>query len=88
MSETDLFEQFAVAYKELEESEKSLMFFLKPVHAWALLSAVQLASKHPGFSGPTCKLAREIAIEMQQMLFHEGVLGEVARRGWNPDFDK
>lgn len=55
---------------------------------WCLLSAVQLACRHPEFTGPT----REIAEALARVIFDEmditPAMREVARRGWDPEYDE
>lgn len=88
MPNKDLFAEFSVAYQQLQEREQLIGIICRPIDAWAILSAIQLASRHPGFTGPVCELAIGAAIDIQSAFFGEGTLGEVAERGWNSEFDK
>jgi hypothetical protein len=59
---------------------------LTPSEAFVLLAQLQLALRHPGNTGVSSDVAREIAKKLQAHL-QGPVLEYVAELGWNPDFD-
>lgn len=86
MDEKQLFEQFTEEFKLLE----GVPFVLDTtaMHAWAIMSHLQLALRHPKNNGPTAEIARQVANQIIETLAPPGsALREVAERGWNPHFD-
>jgi len=53
--------------------------------AWALLSCLQLAFRHPDNTGPARQIAEQIARGIQEVVAPAGsALAELADRGWQP----
>ena len=58
------------------------------LHAWAIMSHLQLALRHPENKGPTSQIARQVAERIIETLAPAGsALRTVADRGWDPHFD-
>lgn len=87
MNETELLRAFAEEFKELCASERRVELELTPLEAWALMSNLQLALRHPNNVGPTARTAKGVAERLQGIVAPDGVLAEVARRGWNVRYD-
>jgi hypothetical protein len=62
-------------------------FPLTRMEAWALVSMVQLACRHPENTGPTRQIAESVARRLQEKLSLTPALTEVLCRGWDPKFD-
>lgn len=56
-------------------------------HWWCLISAAQLASRHPEFAGAVAHGAAEAAKAAQLLLFPSGPLATLAELGWDPQHD-
>jgi hypothetical protein len=56
--------------------------------ALALIGALQLACRHPGFVGPTRREVEGLARTLQRRMAAESdLVGRVLERGWYPVFD-
>lgn len=56
--------------------------------AFALVGALQLASRHPGFTGSSADIARQIAQQVGEALSScHPAIAEIIAQGWNPDND-
>jgi hypothetical protein len=84
----DLEAAFAAEFRELVERTHRLVLSLTPLEAWALLSQVQLACRHPENTGPTRAIAVQIARQFQRQIAGEGALARVAEEGWHTEFDQ
>ncbi len=81
-----LLARFTEEFKGLVD--KPFILETTAVHAWALMSHLQLALRHPQNVGATSKIAREVAERIIDTLAPRGsALRSVAERGWNPDYD-
>ena len=87
MTENDLLEQFKSEMTAFCEGQP-LSLMLSPIEAWALLSHVQLALRHPQNTGPTSQIARRWAETIQSRLVTGPAMSEVARRGWEAKYDE
>jgi hypothetical protein len=57
-------------------------------YAWCLLSTIQLACRHPRFSGPARDMVVEFAKSLQAQIAPPGTaLGRLAAAGWRPECD-
>ena len=54
---------------------------------WCVASAIQLACRHPSFTGPTAHHAQRFAEIIFEKIAMTPALKEVAEKGWNSDFD-
>jgi hypothetical protein len=55
---------------------------LDPLNAWVLLGMLQLALAHPANTGASARIARDIALTIEDALAPDGVLRELAEQGW------
>jgi hypothetical protein len=69
-------EDFSGMYEKTHAMECSCL------DLWCLLSAVQLACRHPEFKGPTREIAEALAREIFDEMDITPAIREVARRGW------
>ena len=88
MDEERLKRQFIKEFAALVEDKASVRLDLTPREAWAVLSNLQLALRHPENNGSSAKMGRRIAERLQRMVASEGALAEVARRGWDQRYDE
>jgi hypothetical protein len=56
--------------------------------AWAILSQLQLASRHPQNTGAMTAKARDFARHLQKTMELDGVLAGIAEMGWDRRFDR
>ena len=80
--------QFIAEMQELHLSHPTIQMEISSVDLWMLLSAVQLASRHP-VASQTAAVARatEIMRDLQEQLPMGPAMQHVAQQGWNPDAD-
>ena len=78
---------FAVEFLQLD-GRPPIMLLITQVEAWALLSQIQLASRHPKNLGSTREMAEQIARKLQAVVAREGALKIVAESGWDPAYDE
>jgi hypothetical protein len=79
---------FTADFKALERDQQPVMLELTKVQAWILASELQLALRHPGNTGPSALIAREIAKRIHGELATTPTLRSVAAKGWDPQFDE
>jgi hypothetical protein len=85
-AEAQLRARFKREFARLDNRPVTLQ--LTAADAWCLCSAVQLACRHPEFTGPTRTIAEAAARRIFQHITATPALAEVARRGWDPAFDE
>lgn len=85
LSSEELAELFKDDFARLHEKDFAMECNL--LDMWCLLGAVQLACRHPEFNGPTRKIAEELARTIYDGMDVSPVMREVARRGWDTQFD-
>ncbi|MDD5701383.1 MAG: hypothetical protein PHU23_04955 [Dehalococcoidales bacterium] len=84
--ELELLKNFTQEFEVLE----GVPFLLETtaLHAWSIMSHLQLALRHPLNIGPTSKIARQVADRIIETLAPPGsALRAVADRGWDPHYD-
>lgn len=87
-NEDELFDRFQEEYLVLFRSGEGIRIEATPATWWCMMSAVQLACRHPDFDGPTRHIAEQAARQIQRLIAPSGALAIVAERGWNPDHDE
>jgi hypothetical protein len=83
----DLLEAFKKEFAALAKGPP-IAVQLTPVQAWAIMSTIQLACRHPDYSGPTRRIAEEFARALQQVIATSPTLKDVAKKGWHAEFDE
>lgn len=68
--------------------DRRVILELGGIQAWSLMSTIQLACRHPKFTGPTRDIVKDIARAIQTELANNLVLSKVAEMGWCPDYDE
>lgn len=59
-----------------------------PARLYILISQIQLAARHPGNTGPSAAIARQIADNMTDAICHHiPEARETIEQGWNPAYD-
>jgi hypothetical protein len=66
----------------------ALVMKLSALDAWCVLATIQLACRHPEFTGSTRQIAEGVARRMQASLTLSPALQDLAERGWNPEYDE
>ena len=81
--------QFQAELSDLYTSGKIITIDLEPLQAFYLLASLQLALRHPGYTGPSADTVKDIAAELESELCTDErpAMKEVARRGWIPRHD-
>lgn len=87
LSDEDLMDQFARELAEMVDRPR-VTVEMTPLEAWAVLSQVRLASRHPENRGPLRGKAVDVAMRIQALIASGGALAVVAARGWHPEFDQ
>ncbi len=81
--------RFVEEYAKLVERTEGVVVQLSSLEAWSVLSAVQLASRHPlAQEGPTIAIAKLVALKLQERVAKSGALKVIAERGWDPRYDE
>ena len=80
-------QRFDRDFRKLLHSGKQFTLTLNPLEAWSLMSAVQLAARHPGFSGQVALHATRAARRLQAAISLTPILAEIAEEGWNSHQD-
>ena len=82
------FPTFADEMKALCERKQTITLKLTALDAWAILSQIQLASRHPENTGPTRNIAERIARQLQEQIATTPALAQTAEAGWDPEYDQ
>jgi hypothetical protein len=83
----DLKEKFSKEFRALEG--RPFILETDAVTAWAILTHLQLALRHPANKGPTSVVVRRVAQDLVDTLAPPGsALREVADKGWDKAFDE
>ena len=84
-----LFEDFTKEIDLLVKEEVLLHLSLTPVDAMALIGALQLALRHPGYKGAIRVHVINIIehLRLNFAMFYMPAIAEVIRRGEDPNFD-
>jgi hypothetical protein len=78
------YRQIAAELERLDQTAP-VTLQLTASQAWALLSCLQLAFRHPDSTGPARQIAEQIARDIQRVVAPEGsALAVLAERGWQP----
>lgn len=90
ITDEELLKEFTHEIKQLAQQNMTVTLRLRPDEAMALIAAIQLACRHPRFTGPSSQVVRRIVDWMQSEFPQYGVLHvlEVIRRGWEPQYDE
>lgn len=80
------FEAFKQEFAKLPEKPK-VTIRLFQIHAWVLLSQLQLALRHPKNTGKSSKIARDIAHQLQSLIATTPALAAIAEAGYHPELD-
>ena len=86
MSLKQLLSEFKRDFEVLPESDPVEMV-VNPLACWCVMSAIQLACRHPEFDGPTREVAEGFARKLQERVAVTPALQRVAAMGWDPEFD-
>jgi len=82
-----LFQQFSEEFRNLCLDPQPIELLLSKLQAWALLSQLQLALRHPENKGTTAAIAKHFAEVIQKQVAKTPALAEVAKRGWDSQYD-
>jgi hypothetical protein len=87
--------KLATLFARVVEEEKANPNYRAPLlldiaHASSLVSALQLALRHPSFTGPSAKFVRSIIDRTIARVEDDGLfaIAEMMRLGDNPEFDE
>ncbi len=86
-TDNELLEDLTSEIKRLAQQNMAVHLSLAPEQALALIGAVQLACRHPGYSGPSRVIVTRIVDRMQSEFLQYDVPAtvEVIRRGWDQE---
>ena len=90
ITDKELLREFTREITQLAQQSVTISLRLTPEQAMALIASVQLASRHPFYTGPSRLVARRIVDQMQSAFGHYGVphIMEIIRRGWLQGYDE
>ncbi|MGG6295243.1 hypothetical protein ACQ4M4_12710 [Leptolyngbya sp. AN02str] len=84
MSELPNFE----AISKILEAAEPIEMVITPFRAYVLVAHLQLALRHPGNTGASADVARDMAQRLQARLGQiHPLLSETIEQGWHPEFD-
>jgi hypothetical protein len=89
MSQSEFIEQYTAELKQLEEVGFQIHISLKPVLAVSIISALQLALRHPNFKGPVSVIVFNfIRMLSDEFKGRAPFTAEVIRRGGLKEYDQ
>lgn len=80
-----LAEQFMAEFTALAKDQQPVVLQLSKLQVWVLFSHLQLALRHPENTGPSAKIARQIACGLRNLIATTPALQQVAAMGWSED---
>lgn len=81
-------QKFILALERLFNDQQRVQADMSKGELWSLLSAVQLACRHPRFTGPTREIVERAARQLGAVLVaNDQDLRMLFEMGWNPQFD-
>lgn len=86
--ENQLREDFKREFDAMAADPQLITLRLTKVQAWAVISQLQLAFRHPANRGPTSEIAKIIAEAIEPMIATTPALKQVAARGWLEVYDE
>lgn len=87
MKRTD--ERFIKAMERLFTDQQPVEVTMSKHQLWCLITAVQLACRHPHFNGPTRDIVEKTAKDMAApIVANDNDLKMLLEMGWNPQFDE
>lgn len=88
MNPENIPDNFLHAVERLANNQNPFTVQMSPYQAWCLVGAVQLATRHPGFTGPSRLTAESVAREISAALTaNDPDLRQLAVMGWHQQFD-
>ena len=88
MEGTERLEEYGAALKRLSETHPTILFELAPAEMMSIVGGLQLALRHPNFTGPSAQICRKwIRAFQEQIAQEEPVVADVIEMGFNPEFD-
>lgn len=82
-------QKFLAAITRLFEDQQPLHIETSKQQMWCLLTAVQLACRHPKFNGPTRKIVEPLARQIGVALVaNDTDLKMLFEMGWREEFDE
>jgi len=90
ISDDQLLQEIKREIAQLDQQHMTVRLSLTPMQAMSLIGAVQLACRHPGYTGSSRGVVERIVVRMQSEFLQYGVrhILEVIRRGWSPQHDQ
>lgn len=85
---TTLEQRFNIESEKVAKNKQAYAVILSFWEAWSILGAIQLACRHHSFNGPSRDLAEAVARRIEQSITPFPAMKEVARRGWDPQFEE
>lgn len=84
----DIKEIFTKEFSELALSSEIITLEFTWLELWVIFSNLQLALRHPENAGYTSKIAKSLALRIQEIVANDGALRIIAEMGWHESFDK
>ena len=90
LSDDQLLADYTREITQLHKDGIALVLDLNPVQAVALIGAVQLAFRHPSYTGPSRQVVENIVHELEKLFAVHDVpnIIEVIHRGWDQQYDE
>lgn len=80
--------QLAKEIQEMLKNDEHITIAIPKSTLWILHAQLQLALRHPENIGPSAKIVKDFALQIQDILAPPGTaLSELAEAGWNPEND-
>lgn len=83
----DFYEQWSEDFQTLVEDHPPIILQIPALDAHCVASAIQLACRHPHFTGPTRQIAERVARQIFNAIATTPALAALAEKGWDPDYD-
>jgi hypothetical protein len=81
--ELELFNRFRAELAEMLADRELVTFVVSAAQAWGVFANLQLALRHPQNNGPIAEWARQVALELQEIVAPPGTARrQLADRGW------
>ncbi|MEG5044627.1 hypothetical protein [Microcoleus sp. B4-C1] len=78
---------FAAELKKIKESQ-SVGVRLPEIAVFAMITHIQLASRHPNATSEFTEIAICTAVQLQEIFKNYPVTYKILEMGWNPEYDR
>ena len=86
-NEEEHIKKFSAELKKIKKSQP-VGVRLPEIAVFAMITHIQLASRHPNATSEFTEIAISAAVQLQEIFKNYPVTYEILKMGWNPEYDR